>query len=82
MYGTWCSGMGLGGWIVMIGLWAGLIAVAVWAVTRLFPTGQTQQPPGHGSGTAREILDQRLASGQVDPDTYERLLRELTLTKF
>lgn len=81
MYGTWCSGMGLGGWVVMIGLWAVLVAAAVWAITRLFPNRQTQPPRDYGSGTAREILDQRLASGQIDPETYERLLRELTLTK-
>lgn len=80
MFGTWCSGMGLGGWIVMIGLWASFIAAAMWMVTRLFPASHPQQPKGGGSGTAREILDQRLASGQIDSQTYEHMLHELNLT--
>lgn len=81
MFGTWCSGMGLGGWIVMIGLWASFIAAAIWMVSHLFPASKPTEPADRGSGTARDILDHRLASGQIDPQTYERLLRELTLTR-
>lgn len=81
MFETWCSGMGLGGWVVMIGLWVGVIAAAVWGITRLFPTGQPQPTPDGWTGTPREILDQRLASGQIDSQTYQQLLRELTLKR-
>lgn len=61
--GGYCGGMGLGGWLLMIGFWVALIAVVVWAVTRLFPTGQRRQD-------AEELLDQRLATGEIDPQTY------------
>jgi hypothetical protein len=29
---SWCGGMGVGGWLLMAGLWAGFLAVVVWAV--------------------------------------------------
>lgn len=83
MFGAWCSGMGVGGWVVMIGLWVGLIAAAVWGIARLLPANQRQSRPARDdwSGTPREILDKRLASGQITPQTYEQLLRELTITR-
>jgi hypothetical protein len=34
---TWCNGMGVGGWLVVIVLWMGFLALTVWAITRLFP---------------------------------------------
>ena len=61
--GGYCGGMGLGGWLLMIGLWVALIAVVVWAVTRLFPTAPRR-------ANAEELLDQRLATGEVDLQTY------------
>jgi len=36
--GGYCAGLGVGGWLLMIGFWGLLIAVVVWAVTRLFPS--------------------------------------------
>lgn len=81
MFGGWCSGMGLGGWVVMIGLWAGFIAAAMWMVARLFPAAHPQQTKGGGSGTTHDMLDHWLASGQLDVQTYERLRREQTLTR-
>lgn len=75
MFGSWCTSMGIGGWLLMIGVWVALIVGAVWAIARILPTS-TEPPPGP-TGTAREILDERLATGQVDPATYERLRRDL-----
>jgi hypothetical protein len=40
MFATgWCGGMSAAGWLLMAGLWAGFLAVVVWAVLRLFPRG-------------------------------------------
>jgi len=84
-YGT---GMGGFGWMGMGLLWLVLIGVIVWLVIRLLP-GRSQQTPsaappavpptGAGpqddvpAGPALEILDQRLASGEVDVETYRTI---------
>ncbi len=67
--GFWCTQMSAAGWAVMVAVWATVIGLAVWAVCRLFPT---QRVPD-----ARAILDARLASGDVDADTYQRVRDQL-----
>ena len=37
--GGYCGGMGLAGWFLMIGFWAGFVGLVFWAITRLFPSG-------------------------------------------
>ncbi len=73
-YGT---GNGTGGWIVMIVVWIVLIALIGFALMRLFGGGRgtsdTTSPP-----TAREILDRRLATGEIDTKTHEALSEQLT----
>jgi putative membrane protein len=64
--GGWCSGMGAGGWILMITFWAALLGVIVWAVIRLFPTAPT-----------KDALDRRPAPGDIDPDAYREVRAEL-----
>lgn len=77
MFGTgWCTGMGAGGWVLMVLLWGGFLAVVVWAVTRLFPRSR----PGAGGEDAASALDRRLAAGEIDEETYQRLRGELTRT--
>jgi putative membrane protein len=81
--GDYCGGMGPAGWLLMIGFWAAVIAVIVWAVTRLFPTASSgDRSPGvpHQRQDTQELLDQRLASGEIDPQTYIAARRELTGT--
>ena len=70
----WCSGMGVGGWLLMATLWGGFLAVVIWAVTRLFP----RSGPGGGGASAASVLDRRLASGEIDEDTYRNLRGEVT----
>ena len=70
--GTWCSGMGAGGWILMTVFWVGLLAVIVWAVTRLFPSTPNRDP--------LDLLDRRLAAGEIDSDTYQQARAALTGT--
>lgn len=72
----WCSGMGAGGWLLMAGLWGGFLAVVVWAVMRLFPRNRPSS--GGGGESAASVLDRRLASGEIDEDTYRHLRGELT----
>jgi uncharacterized membrane protein len=69
---TWgsCGGMGLGGWLLMVGLWVGLITAVVWAISRLFPAMNRR-------GEAGELLDRRLAAGEIDPATYRSVRSEL-----
>ena len=65
-----------GGWVLMVVAWAALLAVIVWAVVRIAPgTGATPAPPRE---QPLEILHRRLASGEIDADTYEHLRDKLT----
>jgi putative membrane protein len=55
-------------WLVMAGWWVLVLVVVVWVASRLFPA----QRPG-----AREVLDRRLATGEIDLEEYRRLRDEL-----
>jgi putative membrane protein len=62
-------------WIGMIAFWGMLI----WGVYT-FATNATRRPAadqidrkGDGAGEARQILDQRLAKGEIDADEYRRM---------
>ena len=37
MFPTFCGPMGVTGWLLMLLFWAGLIALVVWGIARLFP---------------------------------------------
>ena len=80
--GDYCGGMGPAGWLLMIGFWAAVIAVIVWAVTRLFPKASTggRSPIPHQRPDTQELLGQRPASDEIDPQTYIAARRELTVT--
>ena len=82
--GEYCGGMGPAGWLLMIGFWAAVIAVIVWAVTRLFPQestgGRSPAAPQRRQDPQELLLDQRLASGEIDPQAYIAARRELTGT--
>lgn len=68
-------GFGWIGWIGMIAFWALTIGLVVWAVTRIWPGEQRR---ADGSRSAREELDLRLARGEVDPETYEKIKAQLS----
>ena len=66
-------GMDGGGWIWMVLVWAGLLGVIAFAITRLVGSGGRSgagAPDARAELTPQEILDRRLASGEIDPDTY------------
>ncbi|WP_291760731.1 hypothetical protein [Cellulomonas sp. 73-145] len=62
---TWCSTSSGVGWFVMVAAWALLVGLAIWAVCRLFPA---QARPD-----ARTVLEERLASGELDVEQYREL---------
>jgi uncharacterized membrane protein len=64
-------GYGWNGWMIaMMMAWPLLITVAVWAVVAL--------TRDRGKSGPREILDQRLARGEVTPEQYQQTLDLLT----
>lgn len=65
----WHDGMGAGGWVMMTVLWIALVAVVAWAVAQLFGGPRREREPER----PEEILARRLASGEIDPETYESL---------
>ena len=71
-------GMGLGvfGLLLIILLWVGLIALAVWLVRALFPSiSRPPAPPSDRGLGAQEILDRRFARGEISREEYD-LMRE------
>jgi putative membrane protein len=68
-------GFGLPGLLLMILLWAGLIILAVWLVRGLFPRAdQPRAALERHSLSAREILDQRYARGEIGREEYDRMM--------
>jgi len=77
MMDGWYDGMSGGGWILMIVFWVGLIAAIVWAGGRLFARpDQVDYSRGAGERPG-EILERRLASGEIDAETYDALREKL-----
>ena len=71
MWGPWTGAMGAWGWAGMAFMslfWIGVIALLVWGVlTVARGSGRADSP------SPREILDRRLARGEIDETQYERL---------
>ena len=63
--GWYGGGMGWGAWLAMGLFWFILLGLIVWLVARLLPgsSGGTARDSGE---SALEILDRRLASGEID----------------
>ena len=77
MMNGWYGGMGAGGWILMTVFWVGLIAAIVWAGSRLFARpGSVDHVSGAGEQPG-EILERRLANGEIDAETYDALREKL-----
>jgi putative membrane protein len=70
--------MGAGGWVLMALFWVAFVALIVWLVARLFPRGADDgRDLRERSNRPREILDRRLAAGELDVETYEELREQL-----
>ena len=78
MDGTWGTGWGPGfgfGFIFMILFW-GLIIFAIVAIVKWISgtSANTGAPP---TKTARKILDERYARGDIDKEEYEQKKRDI-----
>ncbi len=80
--GWYGGGMTGFAWMGMGLFWLALLGLIVWLVIRLFPgnsqepkaaTGASTSPAASASAPALAILDERLASGEVDVDTYRTI---------
>jgi putative membrane protein len=67
------DGMGAGGWLLMSVFWVVLIAVVVWAIASLFPRVGGGRSADSLAERPEEILDRRLARGEIDAATYDTL---------
>lgn len=65
------GGMAWGGMVGMVVVWAVLIGLVVWAVTRLLPARHESGLPQAPRETPEEILDRRFARGEIDLETYQ-----------
>ena len=76
MYGDHMSGSDWGLMVLWTLLFIMLVVGVVWAIASFM----RRDEPVAGGGSARsgrEILDERLARGEIDPDEYDRLRDKL-----
>lgn len=79
MMGGWGYGdMGAWGWVSMTVLWVAIIVLVVWVVARLFPRREDPTRPPERAERPEEILDGRLARGEIDTETYTQLRATLS----
>jgi putative membrane protein len=69
MMGWYGGGMGLAAWLFMGTFWVALLALIVWLVVRLLPSG-SRPAPGGSVESPEDILDRRFARGEIDEETY------------
>jgi putative membrane protein len=70
MMGSYGNGIGSLGWLGIGVVWLLLLGLIVWLVMRLLPgsSSRTSHPSGD---SAMEILDRRLASGEIDVPAWQ-----------
>jgi putative membrane protein len=69
----WSGGMHWWGWLLgfagMVVFWGLIIYAGWWVFTNLARTSH----PAEGSSSAKHLLDERLARGEIDAEGYRRL---------
>ena len=72
------AGFGFVGFFIMLVFWGFVIAGAVWLMRSLFP-GASVPGSGDKAGpmSAREILDQRYARGEITREHYLGMVEDL-----
>jgi putative membrane protein len=71
------DGMGAGGWVLMSVFWVALIAAIVWAVAALSARAPRASTAAGALEAPEDVLDRRLASGEIDENTYDALRGKL-----
>lgn len=69
----WFGGFGM---VFMWLFWIGVIALSIWLITSLFPKPNMINDMGNDA-TALEILQRRYARGEVTPEQYADMRRDL-----
>jgi putative membrane protein len=64
------GGMGLLGWLGMGVVWLILLGLVVWLLVRLLPASSAGATRSTGESPL-ETLDRRLASGEIDLETWQ-----------
>jgi putative membrane protein len=72
----WNYGMGWGGWLIACLMMLAFLALIV--VVSLALARGSQGGVGSGHPSAKEILDERLARGEIDTEEYTRTLDTLS----
>lgn len=62
------------GWVFMFAFWGGLIALAVWAVSRFTQRPSSGPPPQR----PLDIAKTRYARGEISKEEFERLKKDLS----
>ena len=70
MMGSYGNGMGSLGWLGIGAFWLLLLGLIVWLVIRLLP-GRGARTPAPTGDSAVEILDRRLANGEIDAPAWQ-----------
>jgi putative membrane protein len=78
MMGGFGMGFGLLGPLLMVFFWAGLVVLAAWLARALFQgSPQSNRSSQILAPTAREILDQRYARGEITREQYELMKQDI-----
>jgi putative membrane protein len=71
-------GFGMFGLLLMLLFWGGLIALAAWLISALFPRDGRRAPSSPDQElSAREILDSRYTRGEITREQYELTKQDL-----
>lgn len=71
-------GVGVLGLVFMILFWCVIVVGAIFLVRGLFPAGADSERSGPKQDyTARDVLDQRYARGEIDRESYELMKQDL-----
>ena len=78
--GSYGNGMGSLGWLGMGVFWLLLLGLIVWLVIRLLP-GSSEPPTRTPGESAVEILDRRMANGEIDMHDWQAQRSALMATR-
>lgn len=70
---------GLIGMLFNIAIIVGVVVLAVWAVQKFTGSGSNNGTTSNQAPSARDILDQRYARGELSRDEYQEMLHDISV---